>query len=587
MKPKTGSRSLGLKRYYIGLSATIHDPAIAIVDPSGELIFAEASERYLQCKRAYNCTPDDMIRVPRLVARYCAPEAELVGAITWSANQLSQLNRMTAAPFFDPHEKEAGDTSWPLPHSSALLIALRNSISQAALNLSSTKQITNDVTVRYYDHHLTHAANTAYSSPFTEAAIAVIDAYGEMSSTACFHYRDGKLEPIYSLHNEINDQPGSLGFFYARLCALCGFDPIKGEEWKVMGLAPYGKFESETYELLRPTLMVDDLKIKAGCSNAEISWRLEELRARMRPHDASPLLSANLAYTGQAVFEEIMTELLNNLHKRGLSENLGLSGGCALNSSYNGRILNATRFGQLHIPPAPADDGNAAGAAFLAYSEDHPDVGREPIGQSPFLGSSISSDALERMIKYSGLRGLSYHPDDICEKAARLLSEEKIIGWIQGRAEFGPRALGNRSILADPRPADMKDRINSKIKFREEFRPFAPSILDEYGSEYFVDYQFSPYMERTLRFKPEARAKIPAVVHVDGTGRLQSVRREWNPRYYDLISAFHRLTDVPLILNTSLNVMGKPIVHSLEDALGLFFTAGFDALVVEDYLIEK
>ena len=556
------------------------------MNPSGELIFAEASERYLQCKRAYNCTPDDMIRIPRLVARYCEPDAELIGAITWSANQLSQLNLMTAAPFFDPHEKEPGDASWPFPHSSSLLLALRNSISQAALNLSSTKQITNTVKVRYYDHHLTHAANTAYSSPFKECVIAVIDAYGEMSSTACFHYQDGKLKPVYSL-DKTNAEPGSIGFYYARLCALCGFDPVKGEEWKVMGLASYGKFDSEIYELLRPSLMVDDLTIKTGCSNAEMSWRLEELRGRMRPHDSSPLLSANLAYTGQAVFEEVMTELLNNLHKRGLSEKLGLSGGCALNSSYNGRILEVTRFKQLHVPSAPADDGNAVGAAFLACFEDHPDVAHGPMGQTPFLGSSISSDALERMVRYGRLTKLSHHPDDICEKVARLLSEGKIIGWIQGRAEFGPRALGNRSILADPRPADMKDRINSKIKFREEFRPFAPSILDEYGAEYFVDYQFSPYMERTLRFKPGARAKVPAVVHVDGTGRLQSVRREWNPRYHDLISAFHRLTKVPLILNTSLNVMGKPIVHTLEDALGLFFTAGLDALVVDDYLIEK
>lgn len=576
-----------MNRYYIGLSATIHDPAIAIVDPCGELIFAEASERYLQCKRAYNCTPDDMIRVPRLVAKYCDPDAELVGVITWSANQLAQLNLMTAGPLFDAHAKVAGDASWPLPHSSSLLMALRNSISQAALNLSSTKQISNNVAVRYYDHHLTHVANTAYSSPFRECVIAVVDAYGEMSSTACFHYHDGKLEPIDSLDSKPDDQPGSLGFFYARLCALCGFDPIKGEEWKVMGLAPYGKFDREIYALLRPSLMVDDLKIKAGCSNVEMALLLKELRARMRPRDASPLQSANMACTGQAVFEEIMTELLNNLYKRGLSENLGMSGGCALNSSYNGRILNATRFKQLHVPSAPADDGNAVGAAFLAYSDDHPGVAREPIGLTPFLGTSISSDALERMMKYSLIRGLSRHSDDICEKVARLLSEGKIVGWIQGRAEFGPRALGNRSILADPRPADMKDRINSKIKFREEFRPFAPSILDEYGSEYFVDYQFTPYMERTLYFKPEAQAKVPAVVHVDGTGRLQSVRREWNPRYYDLISAFHKLTNVPLILNTSLNVMGKPIVHSLEDALGLFFTAGLDALVVEDYLIEK
>ncbi|MGH8532131.1 MAG: carbamoyltransferase C-terminal domain-containing protein, partial [Gammaproteobacteria bacterium] len=158
---------------------------------------------------------------------------------------------------------------------------------------------------------------------------------------------------------------------------------------------------------------------------------------------------------------------------------------------------------------------------------------------------------------------------------------------IQERAEFGPRALGNRSILADPRLSEMKDRLNREVKFREEFRPFAPAILHEYGEEYFENYQESPYMERTLRFKQEVRAKVPAVVHVDGTGRLQTVKREWNARFHALIEAFHRLTNVPLLLNTSFNIMGKPMVHTVEDALAVFFTTGMDALVIEDYLLEK
>jgi len=168
-----------------------------------------------------------------------------------------------------------------------------------------------------------------------------------------------------------------------------------------------------------------------------------------------------------------------------------------------------------------------------------------------------------------------------------LLAGGKLVGWVQGRAEFGPRALGNRSILADPRPVDMKDRINTLVKFREEFRPFAPSILDEFGDEYFENYQVSPYMERTLTFKESVRQKIPAIVHVNRTGRLQSVRHEWNERFYDLIYAFYELTGVPLLLNTSFNIMGKPIMHSVEDAVGLFYTTGLDALAIEDYLIEK
>jgi carbamoyltransferase len=191
------------------------------------------------------------------------------------------------------------------------------------------------------------------------------------------------------------------------------------------------------------------------------------------------------------------------------------------------------------------------------------------------------------LVAFGRLEKLKHLPDTVHQEAARLLAEGKLVGWVQGSAEFGPRALGNRSILADPRPPDMKDKINSLVKFREEFRPFAPSILDEFGEEYFENYQVSPYMERTLKFKESAKKKVPAIVHVNATGRLQSVRREWNPRYYDLIKSFFELTGVPMLLNTSFNIMGKPIIHSVEDAIGLFYTTGLDALILEDYLIEK
>jgi carbamoyltransferase len=194
---------------------------------------------------------------------------------------------------------------------------------------------------------------------------------------------------------------------------------------------------------------------------------------------------------------------------------------------------------------------------------------------------------MENMLRFGHLQNIRHLPGTFYQEAARLLAEGKLIGWVQGRAEFGPRALGNRSILADPRPADMKDRINALVKFREEFRPFAPSILHEHGDEYFEHYQESPYMQMTFTFRPEVREKVPAVVHVDNTGRVQSVRREWNERYYQLISEFYRLTGIPLILNTSFNVMGKPIMHTVEDALGIFLTTGLDALVIDDYLIEK
>jgi carbamoyltransferase len=199
----------------------------------------------------------------------------------------------------------------------------------------------------------------------------------------------------------------------------------------------------------------------------------------------------------------------------------------------------------------------------------------------------VSAEAVARLARFAGGLTIRHLPNAIAEETARLLADGKLIGWVQGRAEFGPRALGNRSILADPRDPGMKAHINERVKFREDYRPFAPSILHEHGPEYFEDYRESPYMERALRFRPEAAARVPAVVHADGSGRLQTVKPAWNPRFHQLISAFHQLTGVPLLLNTSFNVMGKPIVHSVEDAVAVLMTTGLDALVIDDWLFAK
>jgi carbamoyltransferase len=569
----------------------MHDPAIAIVDAEGRAVFAEGAERWLQHKRAYNCPPDDFIRVPELVRDHCPPDAEIVAAINWSGSQLARLDLLamaTRVPDGTPL-RGAGDPGWPFPEAGPLSTALRNSVSQAGLNLATTLQISNRVTLRHRDHHLTHAASAVYTSPFDECAVAVVDAFGEHGSASFYHYRDGTLHPLVGENGErlAGASTASLGYFYARLCALCGFDPVKGEEWKVMGLAAYGTVREEILAQLRPLIAARGLAIVAGCDAAEEAERMRALRAMMRPAGASPLTAADLARTGQHLFEEVMTDVLGELHTHVPSSNLALTGGCALNSSYNGRILERTPFERLHVPSAPADDGTALGAALLAFHEDHPGAAPCLTNGTPYLGSRMSDTAVRHVVELGGLPRVTHAPDDVHERAAALLASGGIIGWVQGRAEFGPRALGNRCVLADPRPRDMKDRINARVKFREEFRPFAPSILDEHGADWFECYQPSRYMERTLSFRPDVRSRVPAVVHEDGTGRVQSVRRDWNERYHGLIAAFARRTGVPMVLNTSLNVMGKPIVHSVEDALGMFFTSGLDALIIEDYVIEK
>jgi carbamoyltransferase len=577
-----------MRRYYIGLAATLHDPAVAIVDDRGHVIFAEATERYLQNKRAYNAPPDDLLRLPEVLREHCEPGSDFVAAITWSGAFLDHLSYLTATSFRQPAETvRTPGLAWPAMHPGALTMALRNSLSQASLNLTASWQVPGHVRVKRFDHHLTHAAAAAYSSPFDECVVAVVDGHGENGSTACYRFEHGRLVRIDVPPPSPPDSPvTSIGHFYALVCAGCGFDPWKGEEWKVMGLAGYGQRDEELYVLLRPLVDVSGLSLTSRCSTHEAAERSDRLRRMQRSQDSSPLDAANLAHTGQVIFEELMTELLRNLGGLGLSRNLALAGGCALNSSFNGRIVERTAFRQVHVPSAPADDGSALGAAYLAWADEHDPSAREPASLTPYLGSTMSSVALEHLRAHGGLRQ-ARHTAGVEEVAARLLAAGKIVGWIQGRAEFGPRALGNRSILADPRPPDMHARINERVKYRECFRPLAPAILDELGSEWFERYQTSPYMERTLRFRPEAAGRVPAVVHVDGTGRVQSVRRDWNPPFHALVEAFYRLTGVPLVLNTSFNVMGKPIVHTVEDAVGVFLTSGIDALVIGDEIWRK
>jgi len=586
-----------MKRNYIGLSNTLHDSAMAIVSSEGRVLFAEATERYLQNKRSINCPPDFFQHSSKMIQKYCDPDTELVIAQSWSEQAGKLMEQMLEGIQND--ERRLVELFGELPnfmktHISSrefLFLAQINAINQTGntlryeLNQRENAKYIRQLRPRLYDHHLTHAATACYSSPFREGVCAVLDAIGEDSSTCCYVYKDGAISKI---DDQANSSSGSLGFFYTLVCVTCGFGHLTGEEWKVMGLAAYGQPRKDLYQLFRPLLEVDGLTIKFA-PDAALLQPFKKIHDIRRREGESPFAAADIAYAGQQVFSEVYFEFLNNLCKLGISENLIVGGGCALNSSANGRILEQTNFNGLHVFSAPGDDGNALGAAWLAFYEDHPDTKKKkaPVPQSPYLGSEMSKGTLDKMQNFGPAKQTRLELAEVCRRTAAILAEGKLVGWVQGRAEFGPRALGNRSILADARYPDMKEKINARVKFREAFRPFAPSILNECGPEYFIDYQESPYMERTLRFREEVIPRVPAVVHEDGTGRLQTVKLEWNERFYLLIQEFYGLTGVPLLLNTSFNVMGKPIIHTVEDALSVFYTSGLDALVIGNTIIEK
>ncbi|CAM2067516.1 Carbamoyltransferase [Sulfidibacter corallicola] len=578
-----------MNTYYIGLATTFHDPALAVVNSDGEIVFAEATERYYQNKRAVGCPADDTEWARHVISKYTDPDANFVVAGSWNTRMHRFLKRIDFLGLANPFKIHRHDQLAPMgfatKHEGLWICIMQLTAfnrSGAGFGLTLAEHFNNrKVRFTNFQHHLTHAAAACHMSPFESGACMVVDSSGEKGSISYFEYKAGKLRQIRQLKG-----PASLGALYSAVTNYCGFQAAKGEEWKVMGLAPYGKPIPEVYAAFKELLKIEGLDFKYT-GKANFQKLMRHLESARRPSDRSARDAADLACTIQTIYEESMTELLQNFYGEGLSENLILSGGCGLNSAYNGKIIKQTPFKQVYVPCAPGDDGNAVGAALLAYREDHPDAAPRTQVHHPYLGSSLSPRGLEKIKNFGRFQKIRHIPDTIHQEAAALLAEGKLLGWAQGRAEFGPRALGNRSILADPRPAGMKDMINMKVKFREEFRPFAPAILHEFGPDWFEDYQESPYMERTLRFKDEMKDKVPAVVHANQTGRLQTVKREWNEPYYRLIKAFYDLTGIPIVLNTSFNVMGKPIIHSVEDALGVFLTTGLDALVLEGYLIEK
>lgn len=559
-----------MSRFYLGLSTSGHDPALALVDETGRIRFAEATERFIQDKRAWGAAPDHVGHLESALAAisFDAAADELIVSTSWA--------RVKA-------DLPVSVSNALLPGSDGLWLRGLQAHAQAAagdsllrLGLAQTAS-----EVRHFDHHLSHAVAACSSAPFADGLCLVIDGEGEVGAASLFRLREGRLKRLWRSWG-----PGSLGTFYAWLTGLCGFDWRAGEEWKVMGLAAFGTPNEDLVDALESMLNIVD-----GRPQLPEQAVIDAVVARAKPHaraSSDPIRqAADLAASGQAAYARLVDRILESCAALG-ERNLVLSGGCALNSSYNGTIRGRFGFDAVHVPSAPADDGNALGAALLSWMQDHPEQPAALGRVTPFLGTRPDPRVIEKTVANCGHARIS----DCAGEAgvatlAERLSDGKIIGVMRGGAEFGPRALGHRSILADPRPADMKDRLNQRVKGREPYRPFAPIVPADRVGEWFDRPQPSPYMSFTLPWKAAVRDRVPAVVHADGTGRLQTVDAASDPWMSGLLAAMEARTGVPIVLNTSFNVMGKPIVHSVQDAMAVLATTGLDGVLLEDVLIEK
>ena len=444
------------------------------------------------------------------------------------------------------------------------------------------------------EHHMSHAAHTFFTSPFNESAILTIDGVGEWSTTSFGTAKNNSIK----LTNDIR-WPHSLGLFYSAFTYFLGFKVNEGE-YKLMGLSSYGK--PKYYDLILDNLIdvKDDGSIHLNMKYFAFTYdkvmtnnNFSELFGiSPRKHNDETLqIHFDIGASAQRVLEDVLLKMAKHIHKKTGMKNLCLGGGVALNGVANYRILKESPFENVHIPPSPGDGGSAAGAAQYLYYINHKNpriitnYETETIKENIYVGPSYSDTEIINFLKSENIRYKTFERESLLERTATLISEGKIVGWYQGKMEWGPRALGNRSILADPRDPKMKDILNEKIKHREQFRPFAPSIMEEFTSEYFDISVYSPYMLMVANVKqPE---KIPAVTHVDGTGRLQTVSKKVNPLYYDLINEFYKITGIPVLINTSMNVMGEPIVNTPSQAYAMITKTDMDYLVMGNNLISK
>jgi carbamoyltransferase len=579
--------------FVLGINA-YHGDSSACLLKEGTLIAAAEEERFRRIKH--------WAGFPSEAIRYCLVEA----GIRLGDLDVVAINQDAGANLW----KKVAYMAAQRPDLSLVLDRIRNKRERMGVAAELAICFPGEVLrakVRQVEHHVAHLGSAFLVSPFDEAVAVSVDGFGDFASAAWGIGRGTRVEADDKIYF-----PHSLGIFYQAMTQYLGF-PNYGDEYKVMGLAPYG--EPRFMNAMRRIVALEDSgayrlnldyfrhhreKIEYEWGNGEplvgelFSPQLAELLGPARKSE-EPLTQRHkdIAHATQAMYEEAFFHLLSRLHERYRIDALALAGGCAMNSVANGKVYRNTPFKRLYVQAAAGDAGGAIGAAFVAWHQ-VADSQRRFVMDHAYWGPAFSEEQISALIddhkevlarKSCTVRRV---PDEaeLVRVAAQAIARGLVVGWFQGRMEWGPRALGNRSIVADPRRADMKDILNRKIKRRESFRPFAPSILRESVSDWFECNDDVPFMMQVYPVREEKRTQVPAVTHVDGSGRLQTVHKDTNPRYYRLLEAFAGITGVPMVLNTSFNE-NEPVVCRPQEALDCFLRTSMDVLVVGDWVIER
>jgi carbamoyltransferase len=589
--------------HILGISCYYHDAAAAIVR-DGQLLAAAEEERFSRIKHDYS--------FPKNAIEFCLQHAGITARdldyVVFYEKPFLKFERILTTSM------QTYPRSWKVFRESMITWLLdklwvREVIAEQ-VGIDKDK-------ILFGEHHLSHAASAFFCSPFDEAAILTVDGVGEWATATQGRGKDNTIELLQEIRF-----PHSIGLLYSAFTAFLGFEVNEGE-YKVMGMAPYGapKYQDKVQKLIKVdndgSFLLDmDYFCFHHSTEKTFNGKFVELFGEPRepklhfftessgypsyfgpkPSNYDELCEKNQYYADiaasiQRVTEESLLKIANALYQRTGLRKLCMAGGVALNSVANARILKETPFEEIYIQPAAGDGGGAVGAALYAYHSmlGHP---RSFVMEHAYWGKEYKENEILQFLKQNNIRYRYIEGDKLIDEVVDRLTSGKVIGWYQGRFEWGPRALGNRSIIADPRRTDMKDIVNTKIKFREPYRPFAPSVLAERAEEYF-DLPNAPqhypgrYMLYVTPVKEEKQQVIPAITHVDGTGRLQTVFKDLNPRYYKLIESFGKATGVPVILNTSFNLKGEPIVTTPQNAFSTFSRSEIDMLVLDKYVVEK